>query len=79
MSERIERLALLYTCPYCLATPDVWCRTNRGAKATGLHLERMDPVQLAWLDGWEKGRQDQELMQERQEDLARERAESESA
>ena len=56
MRGRLEELALEYSCIYCLASPGVWCRTNRGAMATTLHSARSDPVRLAWLDGYHTGK-----------------------
>jgi hypothetical protein len=53
--DRVYDLALRYRCEFCLAAPGAWCRTRTGGKATDLHYNRIDPVRLAWLDGWEQG------------------------
>ena len=58
MNEYTTELALRYKCEYCTAGPGFWCRTIRGAKATMLHSERTEGIRLAWLDGWDEGKEE---------------------
>jgi hypothetical protein len=77
MSEFTDQQALRYKCEYCTASPGSWCRTLRGARATMLHSDRTDGVRLSWLDGYEEGLKDKQDELDRQEELARLRAERE--
>lgn len=61
--QRLTRLILRRTCPYCHAMAGDWCHSPKsGKRARYLHAARGDQVYAAWRIGYREGVKDGTVM-----------------
>ena len=61
--QELDELAMLYRCEYCGANAGAQCRTLTGAKATRLHVTRLNGVTSAFGLGYQEATKAKRSMQ----------------